>query len=96
MIAVSSLLPEETGYLSILYSGFGEVGSLVQMCDGFYNLLLRLPWNCLMVNISWIFVISKVLWYFICKINGDKIQAIQFHYFFEIWIKISEGGSLIL
>ena len=29
MIAVSSLLPEETGYLSILYSGFGEVGSLV-------------------------------------------------------------------
>ena len=49
-----------------------------------------------MVNISWIFVISKVLWYFICKINRDKIQAIQFHYFFEIWIKISEGGSLIL
>ena len=49
-----------------------------------------------MGNISWTFVISKVLWYFICKISRDEIQRNQFHYLFEIWFKISEGGSLIL
>lgn len=48
-----------------------------------------------MVNISWTFVISNLLWYFICKIRNE-IQIANFHYLFKIWFEIDKGGGLIL